>query len=625
LLDFLPKYLLKFWLKFGVFLIVFTIIRIIFYSFNAIHFPEVSITDFLAGILFDGVATAIIFLPLVVFELFPNIWRNQKYYQWLLKILFFVLLFFSSLLNLIDIEYFKFTGTRSNSSTLTILSYGNDLQQQLPSFIKDYWFIFLIQIIIIFIALFLYKKINTIKDDSKQTSWLKQIIIFPITVGLIILMGRGTGLRPIEPINITSYTSAQNVPLVLNSAFNVIKTWGKSSLEEKSYYDPKELKAIFNPIKQYDSVAELTQPNIVIIMLESFSVEYIAGINGTKTVNTPFLDSLINESLVFTNCYANGKKSIDAVPSIISSIPKLMTQEFITSAYATNKIESLPKHLNQLGYETSFFHGASNGSMNFDQFANKVEFDNYYGRTEYNNEADFDGTWGIYDEEFFLWSAQKMTDAKKPFFSTIFSLSSHPPYTIPEKYKDKFKGGETKMHNSVKYTDYALKQFFEFAETQDWYDNTLFIITADHTPASGDPIYLTSRGNMHIPLIFFHPTNSNLKGKVTKVAGQIDIMPSIFDLIGYDKPFYAFGNSLFDQSENYSMSLMGSKYLIFGQDFHMTFVNDTPLGLYQLSNLYLKPNELGENPDIAKNLEAKIKAYIQTYHQDLIHNKMIVE
>ncbi len=620
----LPQYIKKFTLKFSVFLLMFTLCRIFFYAFNTTHFSQVGVWDFFVGFLFDIVTTAIVFLPIVIIELFPNKWRGTTSFKITLKVLFFVFLFLALLMNLADIEYFKFSSSRSNISTLKMMSYGSDFIQQLPSFIKDFWYLFIIAFVLMLLALKLYNRIQKIEDDSKNTSWLKQSIWFVVMAVLMVVLGRGTGLRPIDPINITKYVNEQNVSLALNSTFTIIKSWGKQALKEKNYFTDDKLKTIFNPIKQYDNKKTLNQPNVVIIMLESFSVEYIASINGTNEINTPFLDSLIHQSLVFTNCYANGKKSIDAVPSIISSIPKLMDQEFITSIYATNQIESLPKHLKTLNYQSAFFHGATNGSMNFDQFTKKVGFDYYFGRNEYNNDEYFDGTWGIFDEEFFKWSADKMTEMKAPFFTTIFSLSSHPPYTIPTKYKNQFKGGKTPMHNSVKYTDFALQQFFTYAQTQPWYSNTLFIITADHTPASGTPIYFKDMGNMHIPLVFFHPTDTTFKGINDKVVSQIDIMPTILDLIGYDQKFYAFGHSIFSE-ECFSPSYVNNKYLMFGKKHLLTFLDDKSLGLYDLKDKLLDPNRLEQRTKIAKALEQILKAYIQTYHNHLINNSMTVD
>lgn len=625
--SWMPGYMKRFWGKMGIFVLLFTLSRLVFLLFNQSHFPVVYFTDFLTGFWFDIITTAIIFLPILIIEVFPNKWRAKKWFQVILATVFFVFLSATVLMNLADIEYYKFTSSRLTASTFTMLSYGNDLQQQLPSFIRDYWYVFGILILFLSLAAWLYKRLLKIQDDSKHTSWLKQSLYFIGTACVLVLLGRGVGLRPIDPLTATAYTIDRNVPLVLNSAFTAIKSFGQKELKEKEYYaNENELNFEFNPVKKDMDGAILDHPNVVIIMLESFSNEFIASINGSEDVNTPFLDSLIGESLVFTNCYANGKKSIDAVPSIVSSIPKLMDNEFITSTYATNRIESLPKSLHKMGYESAFFHGATNGSMNFDQFASKVDFDHYYGRNEYNNESDFDGTWGIFDEPFFKWSTTKMNDFNKPFFATIFSLSSHPPYTIPEAYTNRFNRYDDPMKNAVEYSDYALSQFFKAAQQYDWYRNTLFIITADHTPASGTPEFFSDMGNMYIPLVFYHPTDTHFQNiKTDKIVAQIDIMPTILDLVGYPYSYYAYGQSIFQHQEGISVSYVNNKYLIYGKNHLLTFQNEAPLGLYLLSDRIQSENRLMQDADIETYLEKKLKAYIQRYHHDLIHNQMTAE
>lgn len=622
----IPKYIQKFSLKFSIFMLVFTLCRLVFFGFNSAQFPNVGVIDFLVGVMFDMVTTSIIFIPIVILDLFPNMWRTSKTFKWGSGFLFFSLLLIAILLNLTDVAYFQFTTSRITQSTFTMLGFGNDLEQQLPSFLSDYWFLFVLTVVLMLLSVLLYKKVNNIKDDSTEHSWTKQTILFVLGAVLILVMGRGTGLRPIEPINTTAFVQDEKVNLVLNSAFTVVKSWGRASLETKDYFEDSELKTLFNPIHTFKTNPnQLDKPNVVILLLESFSVEYIASINGSDEVNTPFLDSLIHESLVFTNCYANGKKSLDAVPSVISSLPKLMEQEFITSNYATNTIESLPKLLNSVGYTSAFFHGATNGSMNFDQFSNKVEFNSYFGRTEYNNETDFDGTWGIYDDKFFKWSAERMSEMKAPFFSTIFSLSSHPPYSIPKAYETNFVGGKTKMHNSVKYTDFALQQFFNYAKTQDWYANTVFVITADHTPASNKPEYYKEIGAMHIPLVFYHPNNTTFKGINTDVVGQIDIMPTILNLIGYKGNYFGFGTELNGKADHFSVTYYNNKYIIFGLDHVLFFQNEKVIGLYALSDRMQTKNLLTDEKELAKVLEDKLKAYIQTYNQSLITNKMRVD
>lgn len=610
-------------------MLIYTLCRVLFLVLNNDLFPVVYFSDFIAGLWFDIVTVAIVFLPLIAIEIFPNKWRGAKVYQVILWVSFNIILFLTVLINIIDIEYFKHTASRSTASLFKMLGFGEDLSQQIPSFLKDYWYLLLFLILFQAIGIWLYRRVNRISDDSKTTSWIHQIILLPITAALFVIIGRGGfGLKPIAAPKAASYTISQNVQLVLNSAFTVIKTWGNVTLEEKEYYEPDELVKHYNPIRQYNSEPVLDQPNVVILLLESFSVEYISAINGEKQVYTPFLDSLIDSSLVYTNCYANGKKSMDAMPSVISSIPKLMEIEYLTSSYAANQIESLPRILAKRGYQSAFFHGATNGSMNFDVFADVSGFDNYYGRSEYNNDKDFDGTWGIFDEPFLDWSVKKMSTFPKPFFSSIFTISSHPPYTIPNQYKNRFNQGPSEMHDAVRYSDYSLSTFFEKAKKTDWYNNTLFVVVADHTPASATPVYYKEMGNMHIPLIFFHPTNPFFKGRNDKIVSQVDIMPSILDLMGYHDPFFAFGKSIFDELSGVSASYIGDKFLFFAtymnEHYILLYQEDSVLGVYNLND-QMQTKNLMENSALSKRMEDELKAMIQTYNHALISNEMTVK
>lgn len=610
-------------------MLIFSLCRVLFLLFNLDRFPVVYFSDFLAGMWFDLMTTAIVFLPLTALELFPNKWRGKKWCQVILAFSFHICLFLCILINLIDIEYFKFTAARSTSSLITMLGFGSDLSQQLPSFFRDYWYILLLLVLLQTGAVWLYKRVNRLPDDSAETAWWKQIIYVPVVLALLVVTGRGgLGLRPISAAKAASYTIDQNVPLVLNSAFTVIKTWGAPMLEERKYFAEADLKKYFDPIKHYNRPQNFAGQNVMLLVLESFSVEYIASINGTNDVCTPFLDSLIDSSLVFTNCYANGKKSIDAMPSIVSSIPKLMEAEYLTSPYSSNRIESVPKMLKTMNYSSAFFHGATNGTMSFDVFCGVAGYDSYFGRSEYNNENHFDGTWGIYDEEFLLWSADQISAMPQPFFTTIFTISSHPPYSIPDRYQSRFNQGPDDMHNAVRYSDYALSVFFDKIKNEPWYNQTLFIIVADHTPASGSDIYYKDMGNMHIPLVFFHPKSSFFKGRNDKIVSQADVMPTLADLMGYTKPLFAFGHSVFDAQPGYSASYIGNKYIYFQEvgteKYMLTWQDETITGIYHVND-QLQTTNLMSDQLLGEKMLNSLKAMIQTYHHALITNQMTAQ
>ncbi len=152
----------------------------------------------------------------------------------------------------------------------------------------------------------------------------------------------------------------------------------------------------------------------------------------------------MQQGLTFTNAFANGKRSIEALPSILSSLPAIMDNAFVTSLYSSNPIESLAAILKNKGYQTSFFHGGKNGTMGFDNFTKLVGIDAYFGLNEYPNEEDYDGNWGIYDEPYLQYFCNQISLMKEPFFTSVFTLSSHHPYSgkicrqISQRKSDQF-------------------------------------------------------------------------------------------------------------------------------------------------------------------------------------------
>lgn len=614
----------------GILMLIFSLCRVLFYLRNSTHFIDVELTDFFVGMWFDCITVCLLFIPIAVIELFPNKNRNRKYFRWSIWLITFLVFFFSITINLSDIEYFAHSSARSNSSLFKMLSFGSDFSSQLPSYFKDYWYLFLLWLALLIGSFLLIKRIYKITDDSSTSGLKKQTILYILSVGFIILIARGGFVhKPIRATEASKYTSSENVQLVLNSAFTVINTIGSSTLDEIKYMTPQEARQLFFPERTYTSSPKIEGQNVVVIILESFAIEYINSLNIDEENYTPFFDQLVDSSLVFTNAFANGKKSIDAVPSILSSIPKLMPDEYLLTPYATNKIKSLPLILEDLGYSTAFYHGATNGSMNFDAFCYFAGFQKYVGRSEFNNDEFYDGTWGIWDEEFLSWTVDQLSDMKKPFFSSIFTISSHPPYALPKKYASKFKKGKSPMHSCIQYTDMALQKFFEKAQKQDWYNNTLFILTADHTPKSDRTMYIHERGSMNVPLIFYHPTDTTFRGSSDRIVGHIDIMPTILDLLGYHEPFFSFGNSVMSDLPGFTFSQIGTKKMLFAkiqqEPYVLIYEDDRSVALYHFLDLYQEVNLLDEKPIIVGTLQKKLQAIIQVYNERLIYNRMTIE
>ncbi|MEO8733483.1 MAG: LTA synthase family protein, partial [Flavobacteriales bacterium] len=419
----------------------------------------------------------------------------------------------------------------------------------------------------------------------------------------------------------SKYSEPAYMPLVLNTPFTFMTSIGKPLLEEKHYMSPEEAERLWPVVHQYGGKAMIgRKPNVVTIILESFSAAYSAKLTGTDIGYMPFLDSLMGQSLWFTHAYANGRRSIDGIPAVTASMPKLMPEAFIESIYAQQPITTLPSLLDAEGYSTSFFHGGHNGTMGFDAFAKSAGFERYVGRDEYPDDADDDGVWGIRDRPFFQFYAQQLNKEKQPFMSCIFSLSSHHPYKLPETEAKRFSGGVLPIMPTLRYADDALRQFFATAEKMPWFRNTIFIITADHTAdllrdgqASG------SAFDHWVPLIFFMPSKIAPR-KDDQVAQQIDILPTVMDMIGYPKPFFAFGSSVLrDEGVPSSVSENSATWLIIGDSAQVRSDGKRVLWSAPLRN--------GIPPDSARmdSLQHQVQAAIQQYNFHLLHRDMVLK
>lgn len=609
--------------RYSLIFLIYQICNIFFYLLNSKYFDHITVQNILGSILFDLSAISYVTFIFLIAHAIPGNFKYHQTYQTVLKIAFFLINLLFIAANLIDIIYFRFTGRRSTFSMITAKGMEKEALGLFYSFAKEFWYILLLFIIL---SIFFWKSIpnfknkNEIKSFTKE-KFLKQSFYFLTSIFLLLIIGRGGfQKKPLRIVDAAKYSSLNNASLILNTPFCILKTiFQKEDIEKVNYFDKKNLDSIYKPILSFKKTETANKKNVVIIILESFGHE-----NISKT-QTPFLDSLITKSYYFKNGFANGKVSIDAVPSIISSIPSLMNNSFIISSYSLNKTNSLPKILKKEGYMTSFFHGAFNGSQNFDQYAKAAGFEKYYGKDEYTGPEAFDGKWGIFDEEFLQFFAGKLSSFKEPFFSTIFTISSHNPYKIPERYKDKFPKGTTVVHESIAYTDYSLKLFFENAKKQKWYNNTLFVISADHTSSSGESeIAKTIIGKFHIPILFFDPGNPNFSGVNEKNFQQIDIMPSIIDYLGINTDMVCFGKS-FKSSQNFAVFYLQGIYHCVQDDYYLAFANNQVIGLYNWKKDPLLKNNL-QSQNTFKTLEISnfLKAYIQNFNERVIDNKLSI-
>jgi phosphoglycerol transferase MdoB-like AlkP superfamily enzyme len=243
---------------------------------------------------------------------------------------------------------------------------------------------------------------------------------------------------------------------------------------------------------------------------------------------------------------------------------------------------------------------------------------------EYDGPEAFDGNWGIYDEEFLNFYAKKLNSFPQPFMSGIFTLSSHHPYSIPDKHKNLFPASESKLQRTIRYTDYSLGEFFNEIKNMPWYKHTLFIITADHTARDEQSNDDNSVTMYRIPIVFYHPGDNSLKGRSTKIVQQTDIMPSVYQYLGVNTPFLAFGQSVFAQDSTWAVYYLGGIYKFITGNYALSFDGEKSLFLEDISfNAKGNINLLDAQPDMASRMETQLKAVIQQYYTRLTQNRMV--
>lgn len=614
----------RFILRLSLLTIIYSFCRIIFYAFNHNAFSDAGFYEFLIGIRFDISAIFLINIPVFVLAALPFNFTINKYYKIVVSTLFVILNTAAIAFNLADTEYFPFSNKRSTAEIFKIVSSGNDFWKLLPSYILDFWYLFILLIAITYILVYFEKKINQTKENPSISIWSKSIV-FIIICGICTIGARG-GIQyiPLHIMHASKYTNAANTALVLNTPFTLIKSFGNNDLKAPVFFSEDKLNTIVSTQHQYSFKGKFLPLNVVIIIMESFSKEYIGSLSG-KTSYTPFLDSLIQESYVFNNAFANAQKSMDGIPAILSSIPLMMDNSYITSPYSTNTTKEIAHLLKDEGYTTSFFHGGKTGTMGFDAYAKSAGYDNYFGKENYTGSInDDDGNWGIFDEPFFLYVADELNKTKSPFLSVLFSLSSHHPYSVPKKHENNFKEGTLPIHKSVQYADYALKKFFEKASAHPWFKNTLFVITADHTSLAEEGFYRNSVGMFQIPIIFYCPL-LKLKGINSSTTQQIDISPSILYTLRYQKPFFSFGKNAFDTSiYQYAVNYYNGIYQLNDDSLHLQFNGEEFIGMYRYKEDSLLSNNLIKTEKIPEKPANTLKAFIQNYQQRMITNRLTI-
>lgn len=613
--------------------------RILFFVYNHEVLEVYSVSEFFKlsyyGLAFDTAAILYVNGLFILLSLLPLRFSTSIWYQKLLLYVYFISNLIGYALNYVDFIYYKFNFARTTLSVLQVVENEANKTTMFFRFMVSYWHVYLLFILVSLLWIYLYKRVKLPPSGqrlSTATYYISSFVGFVI-IGTLMVGGIRGGdfkksTRPINLVDASKHVNKmEQADLVLNTTFAFIRTFGHNTFKKVDYQiSDEEIEFYIKPIKHFDNNPP-TKPNIVVIITESMGREYMGAFNTDKGIEnyvsyTPFLDSLAQHSLIFTNSFANGNKSIHGMSSVLSGIPSF-SDAFTSSSYSKQKIQSLVSILNDLNYDTSFFHGAPNGSMGFLGFSNILGFDHYYGMKEYGNDDDFDGSWGIWDEPFLQFMKTTLDKKQQPFFSSIFTVSSHEPFNIPKKYEGKFPKGHVQIHEPVGYTDYAFKKFFEAAQQEPWFDNTIFVITSDHTNQVYYDGYKKVINRRAVPILFYRSNNS-LRGVNNELAQQIDIYPTLLDLIGYDKPFRSWGRSLVadDDVVPFAINYNASQYHMLRGNYICTFDGKQATGFYDINDKSLERNLIANRTPEMDETEKACRAFLEDYFERIVDKKL---
>jgi phosphoglycerol transferase MdoB-like AlkP superfamily enzyme len=528
--------------------------RMFFFIWNRQMFQNDSAYDivkaFVIGVRFDISAILLTNALLLLIWFLPARWLSRPRVAILDRVLFGVVNFICLGLNFIDVEFVRFIGKRLSYEYLLL---HQDVQQQAFGIFLGYWPFFTALFISTGILVRFYPRFPA---TNARENWLSGAFWRAAIVALAVLgMRGGFQFKPLHPMDAYFSNNMELALLTLNTPFNMIKTTPDAEMVTEKY--------IPNDAEVIQRVHDLTEPsrpplgllkgfNVVVLVVESLSnYDMGAPVNSYQGV-TPFLDELSKKSYFFQYNFANSRRSIEGVPAVLCGIPAFMGQPIIMSDFSNNRLDCLPKLLKPFGYQSFFLHGAHNGSFHMDGFSNIAGFEHFVGRNEFphREEKNFDPYWGVLDEPMLQYATEILDQTPSPVLLSVFTLSSHNPYWIPPELRSQFQRRSDDIDQSMGYTDYSIRKFFETASKKPWFNKTIFVITGDH-------IHVTNRAEYmkflpldlyRVPLFFYIPgLKEHLDVSPDRITQHIDALPSILDLLGIErKERFLLGQSVFD-------------------------------------------------------------------------------
>lgn len=623
-------------------LVIFFILRIGFLFYNYPIFSDARAADlaqaFLNGLMIDSsVAASTLFLIRLLTLLIQWISRTValKFHTALVYI-FFGLYFFA---NLSDILFFNEFDSRLNILFLENLGQMGPI---LGTIVRDYsLFAVTAAWLVVMVAFVLMN--NRLTPRLQIKSFKPHPI--PATVASLLLLVAFSFLWTAQPFWRTGAFSAGNQALnqlSLNGVYTLIKAYDQRNIIER---DLGGVNYQFGPLDEaLESVRarilganeeyipglyplarrikkpvtlSVSKPNIVIILMEGFSASYVGVLSPDGVGCSPGFDELAQDGILFTNFYGHETRTHHGLVSTVGSFPSILGM-FVTRRRGTESFYTLATLLKKYGYSTSFFYGYDQGFDNMGWFLKQGGVDRIIDQTEFPSPR-FRAEWGVSDEDLFekvneVFSQQS---PDTPFFSIVLTSSNHTPHEVPEHFSAKHpEYSGDKLRAAFAYSDFALKQFIDNARDEKYFDNTIFVMVADH----GEIRDTTDRylKRFHIPCLIYGPHLIPQPQVVATIGGQVDIGTTLMHLIGFPHPFHFVGRNLPAIPENEGFAVMRNNYSLYlraGQTVLVRDIRDTLSMLHPVDSFSrMQQSEVVLNDSLNSRLNQDLEWYLQTVH-----------
>jgi phosphoglycerol transferase MdoB-like AlkP superfamily enzyme len=564
---------------------------------------------FMHGMALD-ISTTGYYLMLPMLVAVAGIFLTGNWYRIFIRLYTYLLIVFSSLIVVADANLYSYWGFRMDYTPMLYLKTPGEAIASVSTLMELTFFLTVILLSLLFV--YVYRKLidNKFRDLGIVRHPLADSVLFLLLTGSLIIPIRG-GFG-VAPINAGSVYFSKKM-FLNHTAINAVWNVGTSAFTQKpvknpyNYGDQADARTLVDSLTVKRGIPQkflsVEKPNVLVIVLESFSGFLIGPLGGDSLV-TPNFNRYAKEGILFSNFYASGTRTDKAMPAILNGYPAQPAQSIIKEPKKTQSLQSLVKIFNGHGYQSAFWYGGDINFANFKSFVIGSGFDKIVTEDNFRPE-DYNSKWGVHDHIMFKTFEDSMKVVSEPFFDVVLTLSSHEPFDVP--MEPVFTGNDnmTKYKNSVYYADKALGSFLDWAKTTEWWQNTLIIMVADHCCRISTDVPNGSRGIFRIPMVWTGGA-LNVSGlKIEKTGGQVDIANTLLNQVGFEGSF-PFGKDL--------LSKDSKSFAFYTYNEGFGFITDSSAVQYDQKVKKVVVSD-GKDPGFA---ETNGKAYLQVLFDDYL-------